>query len=110
MMNAQPLNVVLIDLSLPDSQGLETVDHVLAHSPTLPVIILTGVKEDELGLEAIRRGAQDYLIKGQLTGLLMARTIRYGIERTRIREQLRQQDERLRLLCAQLPAVLWTTD
>src|SRR5205085_3591273 len=90
--------------------GHDTLDRVMAHSQTLPVLILTGLKEEALGLEAIRRGAQDYLIKGQITGPVMARTIRYGIERARIREQLRQQDERLRLLCDQLPAVLWTTD
>ncbi len=104
------IDVLLLDLSLPDSQGLETLDRVIAHAPTVPVLILTGLEEDALGLEAIRRGAQDYLVKGQITGSLIARTIRYGIERSRVREQLQQQEEHLRLLCGQMPAVLWTTN
>ncbi len=104
------IDVVLLDLSLPDSQGLDTLDRVLAHAPTVPVVILTGLQQDALGLEAIRRGAQDYLIKGQLNGPLIARTIRYGLERARVREQLQQRDDHLRILCGQLPAILWTTD
>jgi CheY-like chemotaxis protein len=103
------IEVLLLDLSLPDSQGLETLDRVMGHFHALPVVIFTGENEDALGLEAICKGAQEYLDKGQLTAPLLVRTLRYSFERFRVREQLRQQNH-LGLMCTQLPAVLWTTD
>src|SRR6185503_13997846 len=67
--------LVLLDLSLPDSQGLDTFDKVYAHSPTVPIIVLTGNDDHVIALSAVKTGAQDYLIKGKLDRELLVRSI-----------------------------------
>ena len=104
------VDVVLLDLSLPDSFGIETVVRVLDVAPTIAIIVLTGLDDEKKALEAMQVGAQDYLVKGQIDGILLSRTIQYSIERQKSRELQRQSDERLRLITQQLPAVVWTTD
>jgi Flp pilus assembly CpaE family ATPase len=85
------IDVVLLDLSLPDSHGLETFASVHAEAPEVPIIVLTGLADTELGVKAVREGAQDYLVKGELNGALLVRSVRYGIERHRARaDQLRK--------------------
>src|SRR3954454_6592220 len=75
---------VLLDLSLPDGQGLEVLAEVVAVAPRTPVIVLTGREErDGLGAEAVRLGAQDYLFKGQVSDEVVARSVRYAMERKR---------------------------
>jgi signal transduction histidine kinase len=74
-------DAVLLDLGLPESTGLATLDRFLADGPPLPVVVLTGLKDEEASVEAIRRGAQDYLVKGDLGPDLLGRTLRYAIER-----------------------------
>lgn len=74
-------DMVLLDLSLPDSKGLNTVKTVCEKFPNLPVIVMTGTDDEALGLEALKDGAQDYLVKGQFGDRELARTIRYAIER-----------------------------
>ncbi|MDP2708214.1 MAG: diguanylate cyclase, partial [Burkholderiales bacterium] len=83
------IDVVLLDLSLPDSQGLETIHLVHAHRPEIPIVVLTGIEDDTLAVEAVQAGAQDYLVKGQINGNLLVRAIRYAIERKRAQEQIR---------------------
>lgn len=82
-------DLVLLDLSLPDSQGLETVEKTEDAAPDLPIVILTGMDDVNLGIQAVRSGAQDYLIKGEVTGHLLVRAIRYAIERHRMQAALR---------------------
>ena len=77
-------DVVLLDLSLPDSQGLETLDEVRASAPDVPVVVLTGNADEALGFEAVKRGAQDCLVKGFPDGKTLARVLRYAIERQRL--------------------------
>lgn len=85
------IDVVLLDLSLPDSHGLETFARVHAEAPEVPIIVLTGLADTELAVKAVREGAQDYLVKGELNGALLVRSVRYGIERHRARaDQLRK--------------------
>ncbi|MBE9125078.1 MULTISPECIES: diguanylate cyclase domain-containing protein [unclassified Coleofasciculus] len=91
-------DIILLDLFLPDSQGLETVVRVKSQAPTVPIVVLTVLNDRTIAIEAIREGAQDYLIKGQFTGELLVRAIRYAIERQRDREAIRQQVEREQLL------------
>jgi DNA-binding response OmpR family regulator len=74
-------DAVLLDLNLPDSRGLDSVDHVRSIWTTGPIIVLTDLDEDCLGMDAIRHGVQDFLCKDGLTGRLLARTIRYALER-----------------------------
>jgi signal transduction histidine kinase/CheY-like chemotaxis protein len=76
-------DVVLLDLSLPDSSGHETILRARARAPHLPVVVLTGLHDEAIALEALRKGVQDYLLKGQTDGRQIARAIRYAIERKR---------------------------
>lgn len=90
-------DVLLLDLSLPDSSGPDTFRRAHNAAPQLPIVVLTGSNDESLGLAAVHEGVQDYLFKGQSDGWQIARAIRYAIERHRAEEQLRQQREWLRV-------------
>ena len=83
-------DVVLTDLGLPDSQGLDTYRRVRAAVHGVPVIVLTGLDDEATGVQALREGAQDYLLKGEMTGRSLARSVRYGVDRARLEAHLRQ--------------------
>ena len=74
-------DVILLDLGLPESQGLGTLERILVHSARIPVVILTGLRDRDTAFRAVRKGAEDYLHKDQLTGEQLARSLRYAIER-----------------------------
>ena len=78
---AQNFDVVLLDLSLPDAHGLSTVGEALSAAPSIPIIVLTGLDDQSLAVQAVQAGAQDYLVKGQVEPGLLGRSIRYAIER-----------------------------
>lgn len=80
-LSATTFDVVLLDLSLPDSSGLDTLTGIQANSPKTPIVVLTGFDDDILAIEAVRRGAQDFLVKGNFNAELLSRAIRYSIER-----------------------------
>jgi DNA-binding NtrC family response regulator len=82
-LNAESVDVVVLDLSLPDSTGPVTFSRLHGLFPKVPVVVLTGLDNDAMGFAIIQAGAQDYLIKGQVNGPLLARTLRYAIERKR---------------------------
>jgi diguanylate cyclase (GGDEF)-like protein len=90
-LSAGGTGLVLLDLSLPDSFGLETFTKVYAHSPTVPIIVLTGNDDHMLALSAVKSGAQDYLVKGRLDRELLLRSMQYSIERKRYQQQLEHQ-------------------
>jgi diguanylate cyclase (GGDEF)-like protein len=81
-------DAILLDLSLPDGHGLLTLKQMQAASPTIPIIVLSGFSDQSLAVEAVQNGAQDYLVKGQGQPELLARSIRYAIERKRAEERL----------------------
>lgn len=81
--------LLLLDLSLPDSHGLDTVTAIRSRCEDVPIVVLTGMDNETVALEALRIGAQDYLVKGTATGETLRRTIRYAIERRRILEDLK---------------------
>src|SRR5580765_3677842 len=83
--------LVLLDLSLPDSYGFDTFLKVYAHSPKVPIIVLTGHDDQTVALSAVKTGAQDYLVKGKLDRELLLRSMQYSIERKRYQEQLEYQ-------------------
>ena len=85
-------DVVLLDLTLPDSSGLHTFERMHAQVPAVPTIVLTGLDVESLGVEALKKGAQDYLIKGQVDSPLLVRSIRYAIERNLLENQLLQSN------------------
>jgi signal transduction histidine kinase len=89
------MDVLLLDLGLPGSQGLETFVKVHSQAPEVPVVVLTGLDDEALAVEAVRKGAQDYLVKGQVDGKLLARSIRYAIERKQAEKSLKEYSERL---------------
>ena len=82
-MAAGPWDLVLLDLTLPDSRGLDTLNGVLDAGHDFPVVVLTGLDDRQLAARAVRRGAQDYLVKGDFQGPSLQRTMRHAIERWR---------------------------
>jgi diguanylate cyclase (GGDEF)-like protein len=88
LLRDQSPDIVLLDLSLPDSQGLATFGEVRVRRPDLPVIVLTGLDDQEIATEAVKAGAQDYLVKGKIDPDVLGRAIRYAIERNRMQQEL----------------------
>ncbi len=103
---AFPVDAVLLDLTLPDSYGLGTLDTLLEQVAALPVVVLTNTHDDDLAVEAVRRGAQDYLMKRQVTQELLVRALRYAIERQQGEDALREANETLELRVQQRTAQL----
>jgi diguanylate cyclase (GGDEF)-like protein len=85
----QSFDVVLLDLTLPDCQGAATLDEIHATTSTVPVVVLTGLEDEGMACKAMQQGTQDYLVKGQVSPLLLSRSIRYAIERHRMQQALR---------------------
>ena len=84
-------DLVLLDLSLPDTQGLATMKRFQAQAPDIPVVVLTGRRDEGTALEALKMGAQDYIIKDELHGKLLTRAIRYALQRTQERKRFESQ-------------------
>lgn len=103
-------DVVLLDLSLPDSFGLETVSHLHADVPSLPLVVLTGFDDEDFALQILETGAQDYLVKGQTDGPLMWRAIQHAIARKRLEEDLRLSEERLQGIIGLAQDAILTAD
>src|SRR5439155_1265603 len=93
-----PFDVVLLDLSLPDRTGLAAYHELHATAPAMPIVVLTGSGDETLALQAVREGAQDYLVKGEFDGKMLSRAIRYALERKGAEEELRQNAEFFRLI------------
>lgn len=93
--NANKFDIALIDLSLPDSQGMATFTQFQNIAQHLPIVILTGTDDEELALEAVQKGAQDYLVKGLTPGDLLLRAIRYAIERHQLQLKLKDAQDKL---------------
>ncbi len=80
-------DIVVLDLTLPDSQGINTFTSVRMHAPKVPVILLTSINDEDLAVKALQNGAQDYLVKGQVDGSILGRSIRFAIERHTVRQK-----------------------
>ena len=96
-------DVVLLDLTLPDSTGYDTFAAVHQHPARPPVILLTGLGDEELAMRCMRNGAQDYLAKGTIDGNLLVRAVRYAIERHRLVQELRRALANVKTLSGLLP-------
>ncbi len=92
------IEAVLLDLSLPDSQGIDTLVRLCAEMPALPIVVSTGHNDESLALESLRRGAEDYIVKGQFDVKMFSRIVRYAIERHRIKLELDTANARLESL------------
>jgi DNA-binding NarL/FixJ family response regulator len=99
MLSGHDTDVILLDLSLPDSRGLDTFNAVHESFPDIPVVVLTALDDEDIAIEALHKGAQDYLVKGRVDGQLLIRSVRYAIERQRLLIELdlaRERAEELR--------------
>jgi PAS domain S-box-containing protein len=92
------VSVVLLDLGLPDSFGPDTFANLHLQAPEMPIIVLTGLNDEAIGLSAIQQGAQDYLVKGHVDSNLLIRSITYAIERKRMEGELKHREEHFRAL------------
>ena len=97
-LSKQPFDVVLLDLSLPDSRGLETLTRLREVAPDTAMVVMTGLDDEAIALESVRLGAQDYIVKGQITTPLLVRTIRYAIERSQTFQMLKESERRFRAI------------
>ncbi|MDH5231093.1 MAG: EAL domain-containing protein [Gammaproteobacteria bacterium] len=87
-LNSLDIDVCLMDLNLPDSQGLGALSEIITIAPQLPIVVLSGQADEDLAFEAVQKGAQDYIVKGQGDGVLLIRALRYAIERKRTERRL----------------------
>jgi DNA-binding response OmpR family regulator len=94
-LDREPLEVLLLDLGLPDSQGMETFHRINTRAPELPIVIFSGADDEELASIAVSSGAQDYLVKGRINSFLLKRAIRYAMERKRAEEEIRTLNREL---------------
>jgi PAS domain S-box-containing protein len=103
-------DLALLDLSLPDSRGLETFRVLHAAAPDLPVVVMSGSDDEELAIRTVQEGAQDYLCKGDLDVRLLVRSMRYAVERARVRRALAQERSYLTTLMEGLPDSIYFKD
>jgi PAS domain S-box-containing protein len=96
-------DIVLLDLTLPDTHGLETFSAVYAKIPDTPIIVLSGLDDETMSIRAVNLGAQDYLVKGQVDQFLLLRAVRYSIERKSVEQKLRQSEAFYQSLVENLP-------
>ena len=118
------VDLILLDLSLPDSYGIETFHKVYAQASGVPIVVLSGSDDEDLAMNAVQAWAQDYLVKGQVDGHLLARAIQYAIERERgrkerlqllareqaARDHAAQAEQRLHDIVQGLHAIVWEAD
>ncbi|MBN2224860.1 MAG: diguanylate cyclase [Deltaproteobacteria bacterium] len=103
-------DVVILDLNLPDSTGVDTVLALINQAPHIPIVVLTAIDDEKIGLESVKRGAQDYLIKGEVTKELLARSLTYAFERKRMEEELKSAHEGFQVLLKDRTAELSRTN
>ncbi len=100
---AEGIDVLLLDLSLPDGQGLDVCVRTHTQAPYVPIVVLTGLDDETMAAKTLQIGAQDYLVKGQVDSKLLLRSIRYAIERKRAEETLKESEEKYRNLIENAP-------
>jgi PAS domain S-box-containing protein len=110
LLREREIHLVLLDLSLPDSWGIQSFQRLKAVVQKIPVVILTGLSDTKVALEAIKEGAQDYLVKSELTEGLLAKTIQYSLERKRNLEYLQESNERFNTVVKATNDAIWDWD
>ncbi len=103
LLSGEEFDVILLDLSLPDSRGMNTFDKIETGFTDIPVVILTGLKDEDLAVTAVSKGAQDYLVKGEVNSTLLRRSIHYAIERKKLMVELKKAHEKVKILSGIIP-------
>jgi len=103
-------DAVLADLGLPDSRGLTIVDSISKADPNIAIIVLTGLDDEKVGIDALNKGAQDYLAKGRLQGELLDKSIRYAIERKHAEGEIKRSEQKLRTILEAVPCAILIMD
>src|SRR5262249_34194325 len=86
------VDVVLLDLTLPDAHGLDAVTRLHAALPGVPIVVLTGLEDQSVALRSVQGGAQDYLVKSEVSAPLLARALRYAVERSRVEAATKREE------------------
>lgn len=102
-LDCEEFGVILLDLGLPDTLGFDGFEKLHARVPTMPIIVLTGRDDDEFAIATVQKGAQDYLVKGQVNRAVLVRAIRYAIERQKLNTQLETSLKEIKTLRGLLP-------
>lgn len=110
ILDEHAFDVVLLDLTLPDSKGIETVEHTVKVAPHIPIVVLTGINDNGLATQALQAGAEDYLIKGKTDCTSLVRAIRYAIERKRLSTLLQISEERYRTFFENTKDIFYRSD
>ncbi|MGD0795343.1 MAG: PAS domain S-box protein [Dehalococcoidales bacterium] len=105
-LQANSHDLIICDLGLPDSHGLDTVNRILTKAPHAPLVVLSGFDDEATAIKAVQAGAQDYLVKGQLEGVYMERSLFYAIERSRLQRELEQHTREILSIQANLLKIL----
>ncbi len=110
VLKAGEADLVLLDLTLPDSHGLETFSLAHAAAPLVPIIVLSGIDDENMALQTVHLGAQEYLVKGRIDGYLLHRAMRYAIERARSERDLARERELFQTLFDNVPDLIYFKD
>ena len=94
-LNEKQFDVILLDLGLPDSQGFETISQMIEITHNIPIIVLTTENDEDFSLEVVQKGAQDYLVKNEISTEILTRAIRYSLERIHLVQKLQQREQEL---------------
>lgn len=103
LIRKQPFDLILSDLTLPDSDGVTTINRLRESAASIPIAVLSFRDDEKLAIKAIKAGAQDYLVKGSLTEGVLACVIRYSIERKRLEEGSRKAQKRFQIVFEKAP-------
>ena len=99
-------DAILLDLALPDSRGFDTLERICQSHPSVPIVVLTGLADEHLAMEAVQRGAQDYLVKGETDSRSIVRAVHYAIYRKQAEDALRRAHDELERKVADRTAAL----
>jgi len=102
-----PPDIILLDLILPDGEGIETFDYINSLSPNIPVIVLSGMPDSDMTLKILEKGAEDYLVKEDFDHKLLAKTICYSIERKKFRKNIQLDRERYKIIANSTHDMIW---